>query len=294
MVEALAVEPNLLCWVDNVQHVCPRCRAAVETRPEQDVRCGTCGFEAKLERGVYQFVMRDGPDQYWQGTYDTLATDPSADAGGYSSPAATKQRVAAFRRLCGGLPDRARILDVGCADGAFWQALFDRRAAIGVDFSLEMCVLARQRGMQAHQADALALPFADDQFDLVYGAGLVEHIEDLPRLFAELARVCRSGGRLVVGTANKLSLARQGMRVVRWMKPHPLAIMRRSIIMRTARELEMASRNTSLALDRICWSYFPLPWNRCERSSRSILSPLATSVYIRLVKQPVGLRRDDA
>jgi SAM-dependent methyltransferase len=80
---------------------------------------------------------------------------------------------------------------------------------VGIDFSFEMCVLARARGMLAYQADALALPFADEQFDLVYGAVRLEHIDDLGTLFAELGRVCRPNGRVVVGTANRASLARR-------------------------------------------------------------------------------------
>ena len=268
----------------DLQHACPRCRTVIALDQKATAVCPCCGFQALFERGVYRFVAGVGAEQYWQDTYDALATNPEGDPTGYSSAAAMRHRVAAFRHLCGATAG-ARILDVGCADGAFWEALFERRPAVGVDFSFEMCVLARRRGMLAHQADALALPFANDEFDLVYGAGLLEHIDDLQRVFAEVARVCRPGGSIVMGTANRLSLARQGMRLVRRLKPRRDAIMRRSIIMRSVGDLIAAAQAASLTLDRACWAYFPLPWQQCSASPRNLLSPLATTVVAQFTKR---------
>ena len=148
-------------------------------------------------------------------------------------------------------------------------------------------MLARARGMLAYQADALALPFADEQFDLVYGAGLLEHIEDLQTLFAELARVCRPSGRIVVGSANATSIARRVMRLVRRVKPHPLSVMRRSIIVRSIGELVSAAESVSLSLDLVCWTYFPLPWERCSASPGYKLAPLATNLHARFTKRPL-------
>src|SRR5947209_8479129 len=271
MNEAVHAAAGVPPWVRDVQHACPRCRTAIELS-EGGASCPSCGFRVATDRGVYRFVAQAGAVQYWQDTYDAMATGALPDTGPgllYRSP--VQQRVAAFRHLCGDITAASRILDVGCADGTFWEALLDRRPAIGVDFSLEMCVLARARGMIAYQADALALPFADNQFDLVYCAGLLEHIADLPTLFAELARICRPGGRVVVSTGNKLSLARQVMHLVRRMKPHPV-ILRREIIMRTIGELAAAALGQSLAPDQVCWTYFPLPWQRRSKSTRNLLS----------------------
>jgi SAM-dependent methyltransferase len=46
-------------------------------------------------------------------------------------------------------------------------------------------------------ADAERLPFADHSFDLVFGHAVLHHIPDLPRAFAEFARVLRPGGTLL-------------------------------------------------------------------------------------------------
>src|SRR5262249_14820403 len=149
--------------------------------------------------------------------------------------------------------------------------------AVGVDFSFEMCVLANRRGLLTYQADALALPFADNQFDLVYAAGVLEHLDDLEKALTELVRVCRPGGRIVIGTANRSPLVRQVMRLVRSVKPHPIA-MRRPITMRSIGDLVSAAQTLPLVLERVCWVYFPLPWQQCSTSPRNLLSLLATTV----------------
>lgn len=46
-------------------------------------------------------------------------------------------------------------------------------------------------------ADAEALPFADESFDLVFGHAVLHHIPDLKRAFAEFARVLAPGGTIV-------------------------------------------------------------------------------------------------
>lgn len=237
---------------------------------------------------MYRFVAASGQPGDWQDTYDKVATGALADTSSgllYRSPVAHRLRT--YRRLCGDMPAAARILDAGCANGAFAELLFGR-PVVGVDFSFEMCVQACRRGHLAHQADALALPFADDQFDLVCAAGLLEHIEALPAVCAELARVCRPGGRVVLGTGNRLSLARRLMRLIRHVKPAPLSVMRRPVILRTPAELVGAAEAASLRLDLVCWTYFPTPWQRCTRTAGGRPAPLASNFYARFIKSARG------
>jgi SAM-dependent methyltransferase len=52
-------------------------------------------------------------------------------------------------------------------------------------------------GVTAARADAEALPFADESFDLVLGHAVLHHLPDLERAFSEFHRVLRPGGRIV-------------------------------------------------------------------------------------------------
>jgi SAM-dependent methyltransferase len=279
----------LPAWAAEVQHACPRCRTAIGLEEGKDAHCPSCGFMAKFERGVYCFLVESGPVNQWQNTYDKLATGAVEDTRSgllYRFP--VEDRIKTYRLLCGETPVGTRILDIGCANGIFSEVLFEGQPTVGIDFSLEMCRQARSHGVFAHQADALALPLADDQFDIVCIAGVLEHIDDLWQLCAELARVCRPGGRVVLGTANRVSLARLAMRIVRRVKPASLPIMRLPVIMRTMDDLLPAALGASLDLDMVCWTYLPLPWHRCSKSPRSLLAPLASNVYARFIKQPKG------
>jgi ubiquinone/menaquinone biosynthesis C-methylase UbiE len=51
--------------------------------------------------------------------------------------------------------------------------------------------------VRAARADAEALPFADQSFDLVLGHAVLHHLPNLRRAFAEFHRVLRPGGRIV-------------------------------------------------------------------------------------------------
>ena len=86
-----------------------------------------------LTAEFYRFVAHTDPVNDWQETYDEVAIGSLGDTTAgllYRSP--LEQRVATFRRLCGRVAPGARILDVGCANGMFWEALLERRPTVGV------------------------------------------------------------------------------------------------------------------------------------------------------------------
>jgi demethylmenaquinone methyltransferase/2-methoxy-6-polyprenyl-1,4-benzoquinol methylase len=71
-------------------------------------------------------------------------------------------------------------------------------AAVGCDFSLGMLAQGRGRGVPLVAGDALALPFADAVFDAVTMSFGLRNVANVDTALAELARVTRPGGRLVV------------------------------------------------------------------------------------------------
>jgi demethylmenaquinone methyltransferase/2-methoxy-6-polyprenyl-1,4-benzoquinol methylase len=92
------------------------------------------------------------------------------------------------------------ILDVGTGTGKLAEAVataVPRARVIGVDFTLPMLRQARGDLLFAG-ADALKLPFADDQFDAVVSGFVIRNLTDVPAGIAEQVRVLRPGGRLVI------------------------------------------------------------------------------------------------
>lgn len=92
-------------------------------------------------------------------------------------------------------------LDVCCGTGDLAEALHNAGArTIGCDFSRAMLSVARsrQKSIAYLQADALNLPFPDEQYDLVtIGYGL-RNLADFRRGISELLRVLKPGGRLLI------------------------------------------------------------------------------------------------
>jgi demethylmenaquinone methyltransferase / 2-methoxy-6-polyprenyl-1,4-benzoquinol methylase len=95
----------------------------------------------------------------------------------------------------------SRALDVATGTGDLAIALASRGAeVVGSDFSEGM--LARARGKSSavrwEQGNALALPYADGEFDAATVGFGARNFSDLERGLAEMTRVVRPGGRVVV------------------------------------------------------------------------------------------------
>jgi ubiquinone/menaquinone biosynthesis C-methylase UbiE len=102
-------------------------------------------------------------------------------------------------RLCGAVRG-LRALDVGCAEGRFMRMLAERGAdPAGIDPIAAMVGAAHERGSgDAARAMAERLPFADGSFDLCISYITLVDIEGYREAIAEMARVLRPGGAIVV------------------------------------------------------------------------------------------------
>lgn len=107
------------------------------------------------------------------------------------------------------LPRGARTLDAGCGPGLLSVALVRRGLDVhSLDFSAEM--LARAEGNQRAQVpwrqprlargNVELLPYADQSFDLVCSAGVIEYLTGDERVLSEFTRVLRPGGYVIVST----------------------------------------------------------------------------------------------
>jgi len=95
----------------------------------------------------------------------------------------------------------SRALDVATGTGDLALALARRGADVtGSDFSEGMLDRARAKAtaLRWEQADALALPYADDSFDAATVGFGARNFSDLAQGLREMARVVRPGGRVVV------------------------------------------------------------------------------------------------
>ncbi|MFZ1102896.1 MAG: methyltransferase domain-containing protein [Hyphomicrobiaceae bacterium] len=97
-------------------------------------------------------------------------------------------------------------LDVACGPGSVVVAFARRvREAVGLDATEAMLEEARKLAARAHvgnvawhRGSAYALPFADGAFDIVSSRFAFHHLQEPARAFAEMVRVVRPGGRIVL------------------------------------------------------------------------------------------------
>jgi SAM-dependent methyltransferase len=107
------------------------------------------------------------------------------------------------------------VLDVGCGTGRDVRAIAARCPGVsvtGVDASEEKVREARAltlglpRAVDFRTGDACALPFEDGAFDACRADRVFHHLVDPRRALAEMARVTRRGGRVVVSDTDYDSL----------------------------------------------------------------------------------------
>jgi 2-polyprenyl-6-hydroxyphenyl methylase/3-demethylubiquinone-9 3-methyltransferase len=103
----------------------------------------------------------------------------------------------------------AVLVDAGCGGGLL--APHVRRLGyrhVGIDLRRAGLEQAAGRGVTAVGGDVTALPLGDATADVVAAGEILEHVTDLPGTVAELSRVLKPGGLVVLDTVNDTALSR--------------------------------------------------------------------------------------
>lgn len=107
-------------------------------------------------------------------------------------------RVTAFIE---GLSPGALVADVGCGNGKNLPACNQVGLGIGLDISVELVRICRQRHFEVAAADAMAIPLRSGMFDAALSIAVMHHVSTVPRrlrALAELSRVLSVGGTALV------------------------------------------------------------------------------------------------
>jgi SAM-dependent methyltransferase len=155
---------------------------------------------------------------------------------------AIQEGAEAYHARIGELARGADVLDYGCSIGLTSGTIKDRcHSLVGIDISEVAIDVARSTvgcdGIASFSVmDAMDMSFPDRSFDLVFGSGILHHL-DTARSLSELARVIRPGGRVLLweplGLNPLINIYRYFTPSARTPDEHPLlpsdfAIMRRT------------------------------------------------------------------
>jgi SAM-dependent methyltransferase len=105
-------------------------------------------------------------------------------------------KLTAVRRYLDALPPGTRVLDAGCGEGVLVEEYAERLDITGLD--------ANYSSDRVRPGSLTALPFPDATFDRALCLDVLEHLayEEQPRALAEIFRVLRPGGELLVSVPN--------------------------------------------------------------------------------------------
>jgi 2-polyprenyl-6-hydroxyphenyl methylase/3-demethylubiquinone-9 3-methyltransferase len=103
----------------------------------------------------------------------------------------------------------ALLIDAGCGGGLLAPHLAGKGYRhVGVDLRVSGLATAAVHGVEPVCGDVTALPFTTGAADVVAAGEILEHVTDLAATVAEVCRVLRPGGLVVLDTVNATAVSR--------------------------------------------------------------------------------------
>ncbi len=186
-----------------IQLQCPKCGSTLGAQQT----CPSCQYAATIVDGdIYSFLdTLDTPDlqlsqEKWEALYaaNTLeALEQRFDEYQRTYFEDTYQQLNAEKRIKDSV-----YLEIGCGEFFLGSLIANEcRLIVGVDFSLSALRMAKRflkkrkiKNYLLIHADINHLPIADNQIDIIYGGGVIEHFDDTKTILSELLRVLKKGG----------------------------------------------------------------------------------------------------
>lgn len=169
-------------------------------------RCADCGAHFLLPIPSQQQLAGYYPDDYWVGPSDR--EDGRVAQGGLLEryrQFVLRDHVRFVRRVLQaqrehGMP--IRVVDVGCGDGSFLQALGEP-ACVGLDRSEPALRAVRARGIEAVSGTLGDHPLPKRSFSLVTAFHFLEHVHPIEPILLAMRELLAPGGAIVVQVPNQ-------------------------------------------------------------------------------------------
>ena len=166
-----------------------------------------------------------------------MSESPAVDPHAHEEHVGLNEEILRYleqeRMRLGLQPEQMRILDYGCGRGEAVEGLLAKGyEALGVDISEVSVTIGKERfaelGLNPERLSLLnddgSMPYEDDAFDFIYSYQVLEHVEDIDKVCAELARVTRPGalGFHIYPSRHRVVEGHLFMPVVHWLPKNNL------------------------------------------------------------------------
>lgn len=149
-----------------------------------------------------------------ENVYYQAIKDPHAYMEVYRRMRAEPTNALQMRAIFELLPDlewpEIATLELACGGGLFTEELVSRGVRQASCCDIEPTCIAACRltnpGARVVQSDVTTLPFAAHEFDLILATDIIEHVPDHEAMLAEMYRVLKPGGHVLISTQNDRSL----------------------------------------------------------------------------------------
>jgi 2-polyprenyl-3-methyl-5-hydroxy-6-metoxy-1,4-benzoquinol methylase len=223
------------------------------------VRCPTCEVIYLDPRPSDAMIERLYPDSYHAFSF----TDDE-----FGVVYRIRARLEARRVLaaCRGVPDDARIIDVGCGDGFHLGLLRefggDGWRLEGVDLDERAVNTARARGLEVHHGELAALGLDSGAYDVALLIQTIEHLTDPVSMLETIKRLLKPGGRVLVVTDNAASIDARLFRSRHWGGYH----FPRHLHLFNEHALRFAATRAGLEVARLSTIVSPVNWTYSVRN----------------------------
>jgi SAM-dependent methyltransferase len=159
-------------------------------------RCDGCGFwwiSPPPDLSALVDAYRDTPEGHW---------GDAGSAGTALARGLAEKAASVVARVPGG-----RALDVGCFHGDLLLALPDSFERAGIELSRAAATVARARGIEVLEGDAMTAVVPAHRFDVIFCMDVIEHVVDQHAFAARVASWLAPDGLLVIETGDTRSVS---------------------------------------------------------------------------------------
>ncbi len=219
------------------------------------MRCRQCGLIYLNPRPAVEELSRIYPPDYH-------AYNFSEEQFGFVYKVRCRLEAQRLLSCCKGLPDHARIIDVGCGDG-FHLGLLRQFGKLGwqlegIDPS-DLAVTAGNRArLTIHQGTIQSLDLPKASYDLAFMIATLEHVDDPVQVLESVRSLLRPGGCVVIVTDNTDTLDFRLFQQRHWGGyhfPRHWTLFNPSTLRQLAQKVDLEVAQLTTVLSPVNWVY---------------------------------------